>query len=160
MDVKAGSELVAHTRIVLKESSEQVPAFQSAKVTPVREGAVRQRKEWFAWLRPAFAAPAMALLLIVVGYQAVILQQQARRAEEAQLLPPVSLHLQSYGSNTEPLKIHPGQGFLLNVIVAPGQHYPAYRVDLLNPAGAVEKSLSVGEFKGDTWSISIPGANR
>jgi hypothetical protein len=156
-DVRAGTALVQHSKAVLKERSaeepEEEPAYAGSVIKPVNRG-------WFAWLRPAFAVPVMALLLMVIGYQTVSLHNLAKNANQPQILPAATLNLLTYGSNSAPLVVHAGQGFLLNVIVPPGHHYPAYRVDLYNPAGAIEASIPVKDSSGDTWSISFPAARR
>src|ERR1700685_3142463 len=64
LDVRAGALFVEQSKAVLAEESQPVPAGLQSK-TPARPG-------WFAWFRPAFAAPVMALLLAVVGYQNLV----------------------------------------------------------------------------------------
>lgn len=154
-DVRAGSALVAHSKTALKERSQEdtVPAR-----VPVLESASRG---WLAWLRPAFAVPAFALLLAVIGYQNLVtLPHMSKALHTPRILPAAALKLNTYGSNSEPLSIHAGEGFLLNVIVPPAHHYPSYRMDLYNPAGIVEASTSVKDSTEDTWPMSFPGTNR
>jgi hypothetical protein len=150
LDVRLGSELVEQSKVLLKDNSEPRPVVRP--IPPPRG--------WFAWLRPEFAVPAMAVLLVVIGFQTVTLRQLSQKASQPQFLPAVSLNLQTYGSNTAPLVMHQGQGFLLNVIVPPGHHFPAYRVDLSNPAGTIEASIPVKDSADDTWPIGFPEANR
>src|SRR5579863_7675785 len=79
-DISAGAQFVEHTRVVLAENTERerLPARQSAN------------RGWFPWLRPAFAAPALALLLAIVGYQNLVtypkLQSEVNRPR---ILPAV-----------------------------------------------------------------------
>jgi hypothetical protein len=154
-DVRAGSALVTHSKEVLKERSEPVPVPRPVLVSG------SAKRAWFGWLRPAFAVPALALLLVVIGYQNLVtLPQMSRQLHRPQILPAVTLNLGTYGSNSAPQSIHAGEGFLLNVIVPPAHHYPAYRADLYNPAGIVEASIPVKGSTEDTWSISFPGMNR
>jgi len=57
--------------------------------------------------------------------------------------------------------VHPGEGFLLNVIAPPDHQYPAYGVDLSGPAGAKESvAISASASSEDTWPIRFPEANR
>jgi hypothetical protein len=154
-DVRTASALAAHSKEILKERSQETPV--PAKV-PAMESASRG---WFAWLRPAFAVPVMAVLLVVVGYQNLVtLPQMSKALHKPQILPAATVNLLTYGSNSTPLTIHAGEGFLLNLIVPPAHHYAAYRVDLYNPAGAIEASVPVKDSTEDTWSISFPGTNR
>jgi hypothetical protein len=156
-DVRVGSAFVQHSRTVLKEqSAEEVeePAGAVRIIRPANRG-------WFSWMRPAFAVPVMALLLVVIGYQNLVtLPQLGKALRQPQVLPAATLNLLTYGANSAPLSVHDGEGFLLNVIVPPGHHYPAYKVDLYNPAGKIEASIPVKDSGGDTWSISFPEANR
>jgi hypothetical protein len=157
-DVRAATAFVQHSKAVLKERTAEEPqeelAYAGSVIQPANRG-------WFAWLRPAFAVPVMALLLVVIGYQNLVtLPQMGKELHKPQVLPAATLNLLTYGSNSAPLVLHAGQGFLLNVIVPPGHHYPAYRVDLYNPAGAVEASIPVKDSPEDTWSISFPAARR
>ncbi|HEY1659853.1 MAG TPA: zf-HC2 domain-containing protein [Candidatus Sulfotelmatobacter sp.] len=154
-DVRAASALAEHSKEILKEHIEAVPVRKNARVL------VSASPGWFAWLRPAFAVPVMALLLVVIGYQNLVtLPQLGKALHKPQILPAATLNLLTYGANAAPLTIHAGQGFLLNVIVPPGHHYPAYRVDLYNPAGKIEASIPVKDSPEDTWSIGFPESNR
>ncbi len=156
-DVRAGTAFVQHSKAALKERTaaepEEEPAYEGSVLKPANRG-------WFAWLRPAFAVPVMALLLVVIGYQNfVTLPQLGKELHRPQVLPAATLNLLTYGANAAPLAVREGGGFLLNVIVPPGHHYPAYRVDLYNPAGVIEASTPVKDSSDDTWSISFPEVN-
>jgi hypothetical protein len=153
-DVGAASKFVEHSRIILAE--EPVEALETA---PPRQQASGGGS--LAWFRPAFAVPAMALLLVVVAYQNLVtLPQMTKSANQPQLLPAATLNLLTYGSNAAPLMIHQGQGFLVNVIIPPGHKYSSYRVDLYNSVGTVEASMPVPTSAEDTWPIRFPGTNR
>jgi hypothetical protein len=148
LDVRAGSEFVTRSKLILKGKSEpSLVHAASREPQPANRG-------WFAWLRPAFAAPALAVLLAVIGYQNLVTLRQ----HKLQLLPAATVNLLTYGSNVSPLLIHPGESFLLNVIVPPGPRYESYKAALYNPAGDVE-SLPISASAGDTWPIQVPGAN-
>ena len=149
-DVRAGSEFVAHSKIVLAENPKLISSH--AATAPANRG-------WFNWLRPAFAAPVLALLLAVVGYQNLVSLPQLRESiNQPQLLPAATLNLLTYGANAAPLIVKPGQDFLVNVIVPPGSRYQAYKVDLYNPAGGVQ-SVPISSSADDTWPIRFPGKN-
>jgi len=153
LDVRAGSEFVTRSKLILTGNSVPilVPAT-SREREPVNRG-------WFAWLRPAFTAPVLALLLAVVGYQNLVtLPQLMQTVNKPQLLPAATVNLLTYGANVSPLLIHPEEGFLLNVIVPPGHRYESYKADLYNPAGDVE-SVPISASAQDTWPIHVPGAN-
>ena len=63
MDVRAGSVFLEHGKSRVGKSHVQCKAALPAEVRPSRG---------FSWWRAAFAIPAMAILLIVVGYQNLV----------------------------------------------------------------------------------------
>ena len=154
-DVRAASEFVAHSKVVLAERPASVSVLDRPSSSHVSAGG------WFAWLRPAFAVPALAILLVVIAYQNfATLPHLTKDAAHPQLLPAATVNLLTYGENAAPLVAHAGDGFLLNVIVPPGHKFASYRVDLYNPAAGLDGSLAIPAFAEDTWPIRFPGASR
>jgi hypothetical protein len=154
-DVLAGFEFVAHSKNILAESAEPaVVQKNSTRELPARG--------WFTWLRPVFAVPAFALLLVVIGYQNLVTYPRLSQAvNQPRVLPATTLNLMTYGENGAPLVVHSGEGFLLNVIIPPGHGYTGYKVDLHKPAGGVESvaiAVSAASVE-DTWPIRFPGTN-
>jgi hypothetical protein len=154
-DVRAGAAFVEQTKSVLAETHE-VEAAPSLVPTPapVHHG-------WFAWLRPAFTAPALALLLVVVGYQNLVTYPHLQQTvNHPQILPWAAVNAGTYGSDAPVITVTSGQGFLLFVRIPEGG-YSHYTADLHNPAGKVEYSLTIPAAAGqDQWPVQIPGANR
>jgi hypothetical protein len=156
MDMRTASVFLEQGKAVLAEPV----------VATVREKD-KSRPGLFAWWRPAFAIPAMAALLLVIGYQNLVTLPQMTRSikqmtgslNKPQLLPATTVHLLTYGTDAPPLVVHRGGGFLLNVIAPPDHRYPAYEADLRSPAGGVE-SVAISASDDDTWPIEFPGANR
>jgi len=72
LDVRAGALFVEQSKVVLAEKSDPVP--------PDKLVTVRPKPPWLAWLRPAFAAPVMVLLLAVIGYQNLVTYPRMSRA--------------------------------------------------------------------------------
>jgi hypothetical protein len=153
-DVRAAAMFVEHSKEILAEPPAPVPAREIDPNPP--------KKRWLDWLRPAFAVPAMALLLLIVGYQNLVeFPQLQSAANQPHVLPAISLNLLTYGSNSEPIAVAPGQSFLVNLILPPGDRYSSYQVDLYNPRGKIDSSLPVRVVSSaSTWPIQIPGANR
>jgi hypothetical protein len=155
-DIRAGSEFVAQSKVVLAESPDAVSVRQTAPVPePVRQG-------WFAWLRPAFAIPALALLLVVIGYQNLVTYPELQSAlKQPQVLPWASVNVGTYGANGSSIVVPPGKGFLLFVRIPPDGSYSQYKADLYNPAGGLEWSLTFPAVAGqDQWPVQVPPANR
>ncbi|MGA3348415.1 MAG: zf-HC2 domain-containing protein [Candidatus Sulfotelmatobacter sp.] len=142
-DVRAGSLFLEHCKVELAAPVAHAP------VAATHEKA----SGWFAWLRPTFAIPAMAILLLVIGYQNLVTIPQSRQPG---LLAATTVNLGTYGDNSSQLAVHEGQEFLVNIIVPPGQRYSAYKVDLYNPAGVIEASIPVQDIARDTWPIKFP----
>jgi Putative zinc-finger len=151
MDVRTASAFVEQGKAALAEPA---PVRDEEKTQP----------GIFGWWRPAFAIPAMAVLLLIVGYQNLVtLPQLTRALKQPQLLPATTVHLLTYGdsTNAQLLVVPRGEGFLLNVIAPPDHRYPAYEADLHSPAGGVESvAISASASADDTWPIRFPGADR
>ena len=155
-DVRAGSTFVEQTKSVLAEAreAETVPSSIPASA-PANRGQ-------FAWLRPIFAAPALAVLLAVLGYQNLVTYPQLQQAlNRPQVLPWAPVNVGTWGSGGPIITTSPGQGFLLFVRIPPGGGYSRYTADLYSPAGKVEWSLTIPAIAGqDQWPVQVPGANR
>lgn len=153
-DVKSGVAFMDSAREVLSAEEFPAPAFVSTR--PRSAG-------WLgAWLRPAFAAPALAALVLLAAYQNAVmiphLKTELSQASAPQTLPTFSLlTLNSRGG--EPLKmvVQPGRPFGIFVDIPPEKQFPSYRCDLENEAGMVELSLNVSsEEARQTVQLLIP----
>jgi len=65
-DVRSGSAFVGEAKAQLPTIGLGSPAAKKVELPREKD------KQWFAWLRPAFAVPVMATLLVVVAYQNLI----------------------------------------------------------------------------------------
>ncbi len=80
LDVRAGSEFVENSKIILALPSEVSARARLAPAKPVSQGWFAAGwfghdwfgHGWFGWLRPGYAAAALALLIAVVGYQNLV----------------------------------------------------------------------------------------
>lgn len=105
-----GAQQVAH-----EQALQTIDAKRLTPATPSNSG-------WFAWLKPAFAIPVMAALLLFIGYQNGVtipsLKQGSSRAaigEVAKAYPV--MHLDQRGVEASPVKfrVGPQQGFDIDV---------------------------------------------
>lgn len=151
-DVRAGAMFVEQSKIVLAENPVPAPV---PVPTPPQPG-------WFAWLRPAFAVPALAVLLAVVGYQNLVTYPQLQAVlKQPQVLPMASVNLGTWGAGGPAITTAQGKGFLLFVRIPPDGVYDHYTADLINPAGKLEWSLTIPAVAGqDQWPVEVPGTNR
>jgi Putative zinc-finger len=154
-DVRAGSDFVRQSKLVLAGNSRPVSVTAAAhRPEPVRHG-------WFTWLRPAFAAPVLALLVAVIGYQNLVVYPELRTLKQPQVLPWASVNVGTWGAGGAPIMVAPGKGFLLFLRIPQEGTYAHYRADLYNPNGRLEWSLTIPATAGqDQWPVQVPGESR
>lgn len=153
-DVRAASLFVEQSRQVLGEAADAP--------TPARQRVPeKQTAGWLAWLRPAFAAPALAALLLVVGYQNLVtLPQMSKAVSNPQVLPWTSVNIGTFAEGSS-ITVPQGSGFLLFVRIPPDGNYASYQAELYNPAGQKEWSVSIPVVEGrDQWPVQVPAAKR
>ena len=155
IDVRAGATFVEQSKAILAEDAPETAPVRVPVSVPVKAA-------WFAWLRPAFAVPALAALLLVVGYQNLVTYPRMQQAlNQPQVLPWASVNVGTWGSGGPTITAAPGKGFLLFLRIPPDGVYEHYTADLYNPAGKVEWSLTIPTVPGqDQWPVQVPGANR
>jgi len=155
LDIRAGSQFLAHSKTVLAEGSE--PTLACATPRPGRAD-----RGWFAWLRPAFAAPALAVLLAVVGYQNLVTYPRVQsQLNQPQVLPSASVNFGTWGAGGPATTVPEGKGLLLFVRIPPDGAYARYTADLYNSAGKLEGSFTIVPTAGqDQWSVTVPGIHR
>jgi hypothetical protein len=168
LDVRAGAQFVEESKVVLAEEAEPVPVHaisgRDRAGQPVRQPARQSARQlWFAWLRPAFAVPALALLLAVAGYQNLVTYPKLRaELNQPRILPAaVSVNVGTYGGSDTPTIVPAGRGLLLYVRIAPDGSYARYMVELYNPAGKSEGSITIPSPAGPSVvPVTMPGATR
>jgi hypothetical protein len=155
VDVRAAAMFLEQSKAVLSEVRGPRPVIIPA---PARKG-------WLGWLRPAFAAPALAVLLVVVGYQNLIsnpkLHQELNRP---QVMPWAAVSVGMMGDESPQITLSRGQGFVLFVRIPPESGFNQYNADLLSPSGKREWSLPISvasdkDKKQDHFLVQVPGAN-
>jgi hypothetical protein len=155
LDVRAGALFVEQSKVVLAGKAEPVAAgMRVTAPVPAKPG-------WLGWLRPAFAAPVMALLLTVVGYQNLVTYPQLQQAlNSPRVLAFASVNVGTWGSGGTVIPIRPGEGFLLFVRIPP-DGYARHSAELYSPDGKLEWSLTIPVSSAqDQWPVQVPGAKR
>jgi hypothetical protein len=118
----------------------------------------QEPRDWFAWLRPAFAVPALAALLLVVGVQNLY----QLPALERLLAAPAVLSTANLGDGSTRgagriVVARPGDAFLLTIDL-PENNGSAQTVDLYDVAGRKKWSLPIPENAPKIGlSLKIPG---
>jgi hypothetical protein len=155
LDIQAGQVFVEHSKIILAEKAEPAPGVTVPAAMPSTPG-------WFGWLRPTVAVPLFALLLVVIGYQNIVVYPPLKEAvNHPQVLSWASINIPTRGATTPVIKAAPGASFLLFVNIPPESQYSHYIADFYNPAGKVDWSLTVpGNASADIWPVQVPAGNR
>ena len=156
VDVRAGSVFLEHGKVELATARPTAGVTGSAEARPSRG---------FSWW-PAFAIPAMAILLIVIGYQNLVTYPAMKGAlaenKAPRILAAASLvSSASRGAAPSAVDVRAGEPFLLPLDIPPQNAYQSYEVELQNPAGGVQWSLPVSsELIKNTLTIRAPGVDK
>jgi hypothetical protein len=156
LDVRAGSIFLEHGKVELA-----TPASKAGHI-----GTEVQTSRGFAWWRPTLAIPAMAILMIVVGYQNLVtypaLKNAVAQNSSPRILPAASLVSSARrGSTPAVIEVHAGEPFLLPVDIQAQNSFQTYVVELHNSAGGVQWSLPVSsELVKNTLTIQAPGMDK
>jgi len=149
LDVRTLSAFVEQSKKVLG-----APAEVAARPTP-------EKPQRLAWLRPAFAVPLFAVLLAVIGYQALV-ERPALRKTVADLQRPAvlsSAYLSSgmaRGEKETVVNATPGQPFVLFVDIPTSSRFASYQAEMLSPAGATLWSLNIPADVVESAHDSLP----
>lgn len=154
MDVRAASQFVTQSSQILAEQTDAA----EENVIVLKPA----RHDWFAGLRRWFAVPALALMLLVVGYQNLVTLPAMRSAlRQPKVMPWAAVAIGTWGSAGPTITMRQGKGFLLFVRIPPDGTYERYMADLYDPAGKLESSLSIpASSTDDQWPVLVPEANR
>ena len=159
LDLRAGAAFVEAAKI-------QLPGLSGAALpSPYRPQKVK-REWWLGWLRPAFAAPAFATLLLVVGYQNLVTYPALRAsADQPRLLSWAPLHGATRGGAPLAITADRRHGVALPIDL-PSQPsmgaYASYSFELQDPKGRLVwtgLATTPADNTGDDHRISlmIPG---
>jgi len=118
---------------------------------------------WFEFfLRPAFALPALALLVLAVVYESAIviphLKTSLALATSPQVLHSVSLKAGNLrGGNPDVVRAVAGRPFSIFLDVPPNQPFLFYNCELLSESGSQELALRVSAKEAaDSVQLLIP----
>jgi hypothetical protein len=163
LDLRAGAAFVEVAKTQLPELTGAMPV-----PVPSRSHEHKVKREWRLFLfRPAFAAPAFATLLMVIGYQNLVTYPRLRAAaSQPRLIPWAQLHEAMRGGAPVPITADRVHGVALPIDL-PSQlsegAYASYSIDLYDPRGKLAFS-SIVAAPGESDSgpqrlgLVIPGA--
>ena len=150
LDLRTAAMFVEQTKVILAEKAVMAPVRVPVPA-PAPSG-------WLAWLRPAFAVPVFALLLVVIGYQSVTNTRLQQAANTPQLLASAVVNVGIRGAAPTQVAAHAGEAFQLSLNVPPDSHYSSYKLDLYSPQGALEWTRTIPASGSDTLSLYVPGS--
>ncbi len=158
LDLRAGAAFVEEAKL-------QLPTL--ASTAPAAKPAPRQASR-FAWLRPAFAVPAFAVLLAVIGFQNFSTIPSLRSAaREPRLTPWVSFHTGTRGDAHLAVPADARQGAVLLIQIPQETDDASYAFDLYDQHGKriwTETAAAPHDTGAQTgpgsgaFSLAIPGA--
>jgi len=149
--LRAAADFLAASREVLAESLQP-----SRAALPQPQASSHG---WLAWLKPAFAIPVFAAMLLLIGYQNFVTIPRYQRAGAPRILPTYSLiNANSRGSGESVFTISPDQPAGLFVDVPADPAYSTYLLALQDPSGAITplQSLSYAEARKPQVVTFIP----
>jgi len=171
MDVKA---VMAFADASCQVFREQESAAGAKETTPFFD-------RWFGWLRPAFAVPVLAALLLFIGYQNTVTIPAARQhSPEASIQKaPLVAATQAYASsfalhgsgrgerhdqqgdeNADRVSVHSGQTFDVKFDFLPAHPFDHYIGRLQDEAGRTVFEISIaGELAGKEVHVPIPAGS-
>jgi hypothetical protein len=163
LDLRAGVAFVDEAKVQLPEITASLPAPAPA---PTGRSRVK-RDHWLAWWRPAFAAPAFAALLMVLGYQNLVTLPSLRTAaNQPRLVSSAPLRGATRGGTHLAVTADRKHGVALpfDLSQPPGTAtYASYAFELYDPAGKLAWTGIVaappeGDRGDQPLSLVIPGA--
>jgi hypothetical protein len=151
----------------LRMAAEMVGAgqriFAQTPAPAVAAGArtVQESGGWLRWLGPAIAIPVLATLLLVVGYQNLVLIPRLKESRAPRVLPMFSLISANTRGETVPeFPIQPNQPVGLYVDIPADAAYSSYGISVQDPSGKTIplRSLSYAEAQKTQVLVINPGA--
>lgn len=155
LDLRAGAAFVDEARLQLPE------LIAPARERPSVHSTGRSKRQWFSWLSPAFAVPAMAVLGGVIAYQNVATIPALRTAtRQPEVVPWTSVHVGTRGAAPAPVVADRVHGVVLMVDLPQQGTYASYSFELMDSVGKPawkSGSLAAAQSESGTVSLFIPG---
>jgi hypothetical protein len=118
--------------------------------------AIGEPGAWPRWLRPTFAIPVMAALLLIVGYQNLVLIPRLRQAQSPRVLPMYSLIAANTRGETLPvLAAQPNQPFGLYIDIPVDPEISNYNVSVQDPSGKTILSSSLNYVQAQKTQVLV-----
>ena len=153
-DIRALARFRNVSRLVMEED----PAAGVSATEP------SPQRGWLAWLRPAFAATAIALLAVFVVFQATVtipsLKERAKGQKSVAQVYESSFRVQgtTRGENASKVSVSPEEAFALDFDFTPSRKFTSYKGVLVDASGTAIESFDIaGEKANKELHLVIPG---
>jgi hypothetical protein len=163
-ELKLAAMFVENTRAALETESMVTPAR-----SPVPAAQRPASSGWFtAFLRPSFAVPVFAALLLLAAYQSLLIIPRLKETSARSLATAAPQALTSFslltansrGAEPVAITVAAGQPFSLYFDIPPDGHYSSYVCEFQNAAGAPEFSLNISAQQAqNAVQLLIPSAS-
>ncbi|HEX4311408.1 MAG TPA: zf-HC2 domain-containing protein [Acidobacteriaceae bacterium] len=147
----------------IQEAKTQLPLMAVPAAVPVRTPVkpAKEERDWFAWVRPSWAVPTFAALLVVIGYQNLATIPGLRSAAERPRLGAWStIHLGTRAGAHTPVTASRKDGAEIQINDLPSDGtYTSFALALEDPQG---KQLWIETRKApadglDAMSLTLAG---
>jgi len=153
-DIRALARFSEVSKLVLEEEA-------GAQVPSAAERG--SQRSWLTWLRPVFAAPAIALLVAIVIYQATVTIPALKERAGAQSVAQVyesSFRVRgtTRGEIPSSVTVAPNESFGLDFDFIPSKNFPQYKGTLFDSSGGTVLTLKLrAEAANKEQHLVIPG---
>jgi hypothetical protein len=111
---------------------------------------------WSRWLRPTFAIPVMAGLLLIVGYQNLVLIPRLQQSQSPRVLPMYSLISANTRGETLPVfAAQPNQPFGLYIDIPVDPEISNYNVSVQDPSAKTILSSSLNYSQAQKTQVLV-----
>jgi hypothetical protein len=161
LDLRAGAAFVEAAKVQLPGLTGTLPT----SAPPHARGPKIVHEWWLRWLQPAFAVPAFASLLLVLGYQNLVTYPGLRAAaSQPHLLPWAPLHGATRGGSLPTITADSLHGIALPIDLpahSSPDAYASYCFELYDPQGKLAwtgAQAAPNLNDSQRLSLMIPGA--
>lgn len=154
-NVRAMAALLGAGRIYFEENAKSGKRVPSRRVFPTN---------WFGWLRPAIAAPAIVVLAAVVIFQSSGLIPSLRDGAGKQHIGQIyessyRLTGRTRGENVSKIAVRPSTTFALDFDFTPAKLFRRYEGELTGPSGGSVLTFEISENEiNKQLYLVVPGA--
>jgi hypothetical protein len=149
LDVRCGTSFIGEAKAQLPKIGLGSPAAKKISLPRERD------KQWFAWLRPAFAFPVMATLLVVVGYQNLVtLPALHHSVNQPRIVQVAPLYGATRGGSHGTITADRVNGIALPIdlpLDSTAAGYPSFSFELSNAQG---KSVWTGSVPAPAQNVN------